>query len=531
MSLSVSRSGQTTTLTFNNNVVLLSVGACTLLGFGSAVRYALQSIQGRKKGRKGEESGGWENATKGDDFREWGGELLKWVTDYRDKCRDIHVISRVEPNYLQKGLPSSAPTTGEPWTAIMSDLDSKILPGLTHWEASNRFFAYFKPHASYPAVLGEMLCAGLNVMGFDWIASPACTELEVVTLDWLGRFLNLPEKFLGSSEGPGGGVIQGSAGESATVVLLAAAVSKQKLQPERTKMVVYVSDQTHAIAQKATMILGIRCHVVKTALENNFEMQAADLEAAIEEDVANGLCPIAAVATTGTTSSCAFDPLVPISAVCKAREMWVHVDAAYGGAYACLEAYKSKFEGLEEVDSFCVNCHKKLLCPFDIAALYVANRRPILDALSLQPEYLRNAHSESGAVVDFEHWQMPLGRRFRSLKLWFVMRRFGTEGLRHHVQNGTVLAKYFASLVEKDEDLEISVPVSLSLVCFRWKGRGEADQQRLLDAVKATGKAFIIHTKLGGKIVIRVACGGVEQTKDDVLGCYEVISRELKKLK
>ncbi|GMH84070.1 hypothetical protein TL16_g09807 [Triparma laevis f. inornata] len=432
---------------------------------------------------------------------------------------------------MQKGLPTSAPTVGEGWQSIMSDLDSKILPGLTHWEASNRFFAYFKPHASYPAVLGEMLCAGLNVMGFDWIASPACTELEVVTLDWLGQFLNLPDKFLGSSEGPGGGVIQGSAGESATVVLLAAAVRKQKAQSERTKMVVYVSDQTHAIAQKATMILGIRCRVVKTSIENRFEMQAADLEAAIEEDVKNGLCPIAAVATTGTTSSCAFDPLVPIAAVCKKRDLWVHVDAAYGGAYACLDKYREKFEGLEEVDSFCVNCHKKLLCPFDIAALYVANRRPILDALSLQPEYLRNAHSESGAVVDFEHWQMPLGRRFRSLKLWFVMRRFGTEGLRFHVQNGCDLADYFADLVEKDEELEISVPVSLSLVCFRWKGRGEEDQQRLLDAVKARGEAFVIHTKLDGRIVIRVACGGVEQTKEDVLGCYNVISRELRRIK
>ena len=298
----------------------------------------------------------------------------------------------------------------------------------------------------------------------------------------------------------------------------------------------YVSDQTHAIAQKATMILGIRCRVVKTSFENGFAMQAADLDKAVEEDVKMGLTPVAAVATTGTTSSCAFDPLVPIAECCKKRGMWLHVDAAYGGAYACLDEMADKFEGLDDVDSFCVNCHKKLLCPFDIAALYVANRRPILDALSLQPEYLRNAHSESGAVVDFEHWQMPLGRRFRSLKLWFVMRRFGAEGMRFHVRNGTVLANYFAGLVEANPELEISVPVSLSLVCFRWKGRGEEDQRRLLDAVKATGKCFIIHTKLDldgsgkGQIVIRVACGGIEQTKEDVKKCYDVINGELQKL-
>jgi len=468
-------------------------------------------------------------ATTPEDFHAWGGKLLKWISDYRSKCRNLPVISRVEPNYLQKALPATAPTTPESYEAIMSDLDTKILPGLTNWEASNKFFAYFKPHASYPAILGETLCAGLNVMGFDWIASPACTELEVVTLDWLARFLNLPEKFLGSSKGPGGGVIQGSAGESATVVLLAAA-KRASSSVERSKMVVYISDQTHAIAQKATMILGLQYRSIKTSPSNNFELQADDLEKQIKDDIKNGLMPIAVVATTGTTSSCAFDPLPPINEVAKKYGLWVHVDAAYGGAYACLDIYREKFVGLEAVDSFCVNCHKKLMCPFDIAALYVANRRPILDALSLQPEYLRNAHSESGAVVDFEHWQMPLGRRFRSLKLWFVMRRFGTQGLREHVQNGVDLANYLAEKVKSSDDFELAAPVSLSLVCFRWKGRGEDDQKKFLDAVKATGDCFIIHTKLDGKIVIRVACGGIEQDKSDIDYCFSVMTKVVRSM-
>ncbi|GMI28291.1 hypothetical protein TrCOL_g13058 [Triparma columacea] len=511
----ISTKGNTLTITLSVSTFTISIGTASALSM-----IAYYYIRPRPTKHK-------YPATTAEDFNAWGGKLLRWISDYRESCRDLPVISRVEPNYLQKALPTSAPNSPESYEAIMSDLDSKILPGLTNWEASNKFFAYFKPHASYPAVLGETLCAGLNVMGFDWIASPACTELEVVTLDWLAQFLNLPDCFLHSSPGPGGGVIQGSAGESATVVLLAAAKRKDA---DRSKMVVYISDQTHAIAEKATMIIGTQFRSIKTSPSNNLTLQADDLEKQIKEDIKKGLTPIAVVATTGTTSSCAFDPLPPINAVAKKYDLWVHVDAAYGGAYACLPEYRDKFVGLEDVDSFCVNCHKKLMCPFDIAALYVANRRPILDALSLQPEYLRNAHSESGAVVDFEHWQMPLGRRFRSLKLWFVMRRFGTQGMREHVKNGVNLAKYLAAKIEASDDFELAAPVSLSLVCFRWKGRSEEDQKKLLDAVKATGDCFIIHTKLDGKIVIRVACGGIEQDEEDIDYCFSVMTKSARAL-
>lgn len=470
-----------------------------------------------------------DDPTDAEDFKSWGVELLTWIADYRKRCRDLPVISRVKPNYLRDMLPESAPTKGEPWGRIMTDLETAIVPGLTHWEASNKFFAYFKPHASYPAVLGELLCAGLNVMGFDWIASPACTELEVVTLDWLAKFLNLPSQFHSCAPGPGGGVIQGSAGESATVVLLAALTRIQQRasgkKPYREDMVVYCSSETHAIVQKSCMILGIgHLRSVQAKEEDAWALTADAIEAAIREDLKVGLVPIAIVGTSGTTSSCAFDPLDELAAVAANYGLWTHVDAAYGGAYACLDELKPKFKGLEMVDSFCVNCHKKLLCPFDIAALYVADRKPILDALSLQPEYLRNAASDSGAVVDYEHWQMPLGRRFRALKLWFVLRRFGTEGLRNHVQRGVDLANCFAGLVEAHPAFEISCPVSLSLVCFRLKDRSEDDQMAFLNDVKATGKCFIIHTKLGGKIAMRFACGGVEQSESDVRRAFDVIA-------
>ena len=335
----------------------------------------------------------------------------------------------------------------------------------------------------------------------------------------------------------GGSVIEGSAGEAAIVVLLAAISRKQAESPgkgvSRDNMVVFSSDQTHAIITKACMVLGIPHHrQVKTSAAHNFAMQAADLKDAIEEEMTLGRVPLAVVATTGTTSSCAFDPLEPISAVCRELGgLWLHIDAAYGGAYACLPELQHLFRGMEHVDSIAVNCHKKLLCPFDLCALYLADRRPVLSALSLQPEYLKNAASESGAVVDYEHWQLPLGRRFRALKLWFVMRRFGTEGMRRHVRLGLEHSAYFASRLAEHPDLfELVVPVSLSLVCFRLRGRSEADMKRFLDNVKATGQCFVIHTKLEGRMVVRVACGGIEQSRNDVSGAFEVILSEARKI-
>eukprot|EP00658_Telonema_sp_P-2_P047060 TRINITY_DN3555_c0_g1_i5.p1 TRINITY_DN3555_c0_g1~~TRINITY_DN3555_c0_g1_i5.p1 ORF type:complete len:526 (+),score=107.89 TRINITY_DN3555_c0_g1_i5:44-1621(+) len=469
-------------------------------------------------------------ATDLEDFSHWGNKMLEWIVKYRSECGDYPVISQVAPNYLRDALPAQMPEQPEPWRDIMSDLDSKIMPGLTHWEASNKFHAYFKPHSSLPAVLGETLCAGINVMGFDWIASPACTELEVVCLDWLAQLLQLPPVFRHSAPGPGGGVIQGSAGESAIVAILAALTRAQEADPSlaRHTMEVVTSDQAHAIITKACMVLGLHCRTVPTSIEHHFAMQPADLEQALQESAAQGFTAVAVVATTGTTSSCAFDPVDQISAVCQVQPqpLWLHIDAAYGGAYACLPEMTSSFIGCEKADSFCVNCHKKLLCPFDLAVLYVRDRAPILSALSLQPEYLRNAQSESGAVVDFEHWQMPLGRRFRALKLWFVMRRFGAEGIREHIRRGMELAGTVEELVRNDGRFEMAVPRSLSLVCFCLKSRDDALLQELLARIKRTGECFVIHTKLADRLVIRFACGGIETNEQEVRDAWAVIAAE-----
>ena len=294
--------------------------------------------------------------------------------------------------------------------------------------------------------------------------------------------------------------------------------------PSRDSMVIICSDQTHAIIKKACMILGIGHYKqIKTTRENNYALSPLDLEEAILEEVSLGHTVTAIVATLGTTSSCAFDPVLEISNVARKYNIWIHIDAAYGGAYACLPELQHLFAGLEYVDSFVVNCHKKLLCPFDISALYVADRKPILEALSLQPEYLKNAASESGTVVDYEHWQLPLGRRFRALKLWFVFRRFGQDKLLKHIRQGIKLSQYFSSLLKTCSDMELVVPVSLSLVCFRLKDKNNDSQKCFIEAIKSSGDCFIIHTKLSDDIVLRFACGGIEQSENDVLKAWSVI--------
>lgn len=470
-------------------------------------------------------------------FKSAGSYLIDWIVKYRRDCRSMPVISTAGHNYLQKVLPGAAPEKGEGWEAIFQDLDKQIVPGLTHWSAPNTFFAYFKPHSAYPAVLAETLCAGLNVMGFDWIASPACTELEVVTLDWLGKFLNLPDKFLSSGKGPGGAVIQGSAGESAIVVILAAILQYEKkckgAPTNRKDLVVFGSSQTHTIIKKACRILGVAYQEIGVDETTDWSLQGRPVESAIQASKKSGKVPIVVVATAGTTSSCAFDDLMGIGSVCQTHGIWLHVDAAYGGAYACLPECAHLFKGLGSVTSFCVNAHKKLLCPFDVSALYLADRHPVVAALKVDSEYLRNEHSDSGAVVDFENWQLPLGRRFRALKLWFVMRRFGTEGLRKHVRKGIELRKTVEGFIQNEyRDLfEIAAKPRLSLVCFRLKHYGDETQLAFLQAIKRTQKCFIIHTKLNQRVVLRFACGGSEQTVEDVTLAWKTIRSVAQDLK
>jgi len=473
-----------------------------------------------------------------DEFRQSAKVLVDWIIDYRKKAPSLPVRSRVEPGYLFKILPTDAPAHGESWDSIMADLDSAIMPGITHWQSPN-FFAYFKPHASYPSVLGELLCAGMNVMGFSWISSPACTELETIVLNWLGRAMQLPDAFLTSGEEKkGGGVIQGSAGEACIVSVLAAkakaldGLEEQARHDAAGKLTMYFSDQAHSVMQNACMILGIeqsRCRVLPTTADDKYALQANVLEEAILQDKSQGLRPFMVVGTMGTTSSCAMDPLKELASVAKQHGMWMHVDAAYGGSYCVCPEFRPYLNGIEDVDSLVINAHKKLLTNFDCAANWFQDRKWLIEALALEPEYLRNKASASGEVIDYKDWQLPLGRRFRALKLWFVMRSYGIEGLRWHIRNGVNLASKFEKWVGEHRLFELVLPRSLALVCFRLKGSEDQNQQ-LLDNVNNTGKIFLIHTKLSGKIVLRLAVGGHEQCEADVASAWDIIQQQAESL-
>jgi len=467
-----------------------------------------------------------------DGFREAGRKMVEWIADYRASCHTRSVLPTVQPGFLSDRLPAFAPAVGAPWETIFRDFEEQILPGITHWE-SPHFFSYFKPHASFPSVLGEFLCAGLNVIGFSWIASPACTELEMVVCDWFAKMLRLPEDFLCRGNGLGGGVIQGTAGESAIVALLAA-VAEQRQKPGFSieKAVVYGSDQAHSILDKACLVVGIPSHhlrKISTNFKQGYALQPDALEKAIVEDEAAGLQPLFLFVTVGTTSTTASDVLPPLTAVAQKKGLWVHLDAAYGGAYAiCPEFRNGLFDGMENVDSVVVNAHKKLMANFDVSLLWTRRRRALLQALSLEAEkneYLRNANSDKGIVIDYKDWQLPLGRRFRSLKLWFVLRSFGAEGLREHIRNGVRLAATFSSWVKEDDRFEVCCPSQFALVCIRLRAGDEASE-RLKDACNNSGKIHFVSTKVEGQTVLRIAIGGLEMSERDIAFAWKVLQEE-----
>uniref|UniRef100_A0A224XGU1 Tryptophan decarboxylase n=1 Tax=Hypericum tomentosum TaxID=1137039 RepID=A0A224XGU1_9ROSI len=435
-------------------------------------------------------------------LRDYGHKMVDFIADYYKTLEEFPVLSQVQPGYLSKLLPHSAPDRPESLQEVLDDVRAKILPGVTHWQSPN-FFAYFPSNSSVAGFLGEMLSAGINMVGFSWITSPAATELEMIVLDWLGKILELPEDFL--STGQGGGVIQGTASEAVLVVLLAARdrvlrrVGKKALE----KLVVYGSDQTHSSLQKASQIGGIHpenCRLLKTDSSTDYALSQESLSAAISEDVSRGLIPFFLCANVGTTSSTAVDPLPALGKIAKAQDLWFHVDAAYAGSACICPEYRHYIDGIENADSFNMNAHKWFLTNFDCSALWVKDRSALIKSLSTNPEFLKNKASEANLVVDYKDWQIPLGRRFRSLKLWMVLRLYGLENLRGYIRNHVSLAKHFEELVAQDTRFEVVTPRRLSLVCFRLRHAGKDEDNsntlnhNLLDAVNSSGKVFISHT-------------------------------------
>ncbi|KAG8489051.1 hypothetical protein CXB51_017055 [Gossypium anomalum] len=464
-------------------------------------------------------------------LREYGHKMVDFIADYYKTIENFPVLSQVEPGYLRNLLPDSAPNQPDSFQHVLDDIQAKILPGVTHWQSPN-YFAYYPSNSSVAGFVGEMLSAGLNIVGFSWITSPAATELEMIVLDWLAKMLKLPEDFL--SAGQGGGVIQGTASEAVLVVLLAARdkvlrrVGKDALE----KLVVYASDQMHSSLQKACQIAGIHpenCRLLKATSSTNYALSPEFLSETISQDLTIGLIPFFLCATVGTTSSTAVDPLLSLGKIAKSNGMWFHVDAAYAGSACVCPEFRHYMDGVEEADSFNMNAHKWFLTNFDCSALWVKDRSALVQALSTNPEYLKNKASQANMVVDYKDWQVPLGRRFRSLKLWMVLRLYGLENLQCYIRNHIKLAKHFENLIAQDPRFEVVTPRIFSLVCFRLlpvrndESHGNKLNHQLLDAVNSTGSAFISHTVLSGKYILRFAVGAPLTEEKHVNAAWKVL--------
>jgi len=464
-------------------------------------------------------------------FRSRGHAVVDWIADYYQRIESFPVLSQVSPGEIRASLPGEAPQRGEPFEDILSDFERLILPGVTHWQSPN-FFAYFPSNASAPSILGDLLSSGLGVQGMLWATSPACTELESHVLDWLVSALGLPEKFLSTKSG--GGVIQDTASSATLCALLAARERATNFESNGAgvmgKLCAYTSTQAHSATEKAIRIAGIGYENLRLIeVDEKFAMSADALAEAMQRDRESGLIPFFVCATVGTTSSNAVDPLPQIGSLCREFGAWLHVDAAMSGTAALCPEFRHIHEGIEYADSYCFNPHKWMFTNFDCDCFYVADRNMLIQTLSVLPEYLRNKATESGSVIDYRDWQIPLGRRFRSLKLWFVLRYYGIEGLQFHIREHVRLAQQFTSWVQEDDRFELAVPPPLNLVCFRLKSSDEANQ-RLMDRLNRSGSLYLTHTRLNNRLTLRLCVGQTNTAERHVQNAWNRIQEEASQL-
>jgi aromatic-L-amino-acid decarboxylase len=464
-----------------------------------------------------------------EEFRARGHELIDWIAEHVEGVAERPVAPDVRPGDVRSRLPAHPPAAPEPWEAVRRDLDEIIVPGLVEWQHP-RFFAYFPSNTSYPSILGELLAAGLGVQGMSWVTSPACTELETLVLDWMAELLDLPATFR-STSATGGGVIQGSASEAALVAILAArhraTAGAVNHDGDTTRLVAYATSQAHSSVEKGLRIAGIgtdRLRVVPH--DRQFRMDAAALAALIDADRAAGLVPCFVCATRGTTSSLAFDPVVAIAPVCRERGVWLHVDGAMSGVAALAPEHRWVNDGLGLADSYCTNAHKWMGVNFDCDLFWTADRGALLGALSILPEYLRSAAAESGAAIDYRDWQIPLGRRFRALKLWMTLRLDGVESIRAMIRRHVELTDRLASEVSKDERFEIVAESPLNLLVLRLVGDdGDGRTDALIERANATGTVQFTRTVLDGRVALRFSIGATATTWDDVAAGWQLLQR------
>ncbi|GAA6616656.1 pyridoxal-dependent decarboxylase [Scytonema sp. NUACC26] len=452
-----------------------------------------------------------------EEFRHWGYQVIDWITNYWENVEKLPVMSQVEPGGIKGKLQETAPQKGESFEAILKDLNEIILPGLTHWQSPN-FFAFFPTGTSAPSVLGELISAGLGVQGMLWATSPACTELETHVLDWLVDMLELPKQFL--SSGTGGGVIQDSASSASLVALLAA---REQAKADISKLVVYISTQTHSSIEKGVKIAGLRLENLRLIeVDSTYAMRTDLLQQCIEADINAGLTPCYLAATIGTTSSHAIDPIPELGEITRKYNIWLHIDAAMSGTAAICPEFRWIHQGLELADSYCFNPHKWMMTNFDCTCFYVRDRAKLTQALSIVPDYLKNQATESGKVIDYRDWQIPLGRRFRSLKLWFVIRYYGIEGLQNYVRKHIALAQEFAEWVKSHSSFELVVNPPLNLVCFRHKGSARVNEV-ILNSLNSSGQLYLTSTQLNQKLTLRMSIGQATTERIHVEQAWKLI--------
>ncbi len=468
-----------------------------------------------------------------EEFRRYGHQLVDWIADFFTNLDAHRVLPAIKPGELRTQLPNAPPQTGEPMPNILADVDRLLMPAMTHWNHPD-FFAYFVSSGSGPGVLAEMLSATLNPNAMLWKSCPAATELEQVTLAWLRQMLGLPETFWG--------IMYDSASIS---IMHAMAAAREELQDltmrehgmagrkELPRLRVYASEHVHSSFDKAALILGLgQAGVRKIAVDERFRMRPEALQHALNEDRAAGWQPMCVAATVGTTSITSIDPIPALAAICKKENVWLHVDAAYGGSAAIIPEMRWVLEGCEHADSFVVNPHKWLFVPLDLSVLFTRKPETLRRAFSLVAEYLRTAQDQE--VENFMDYGIPLGRRFRALKLWFVLRYFGWEGLAARLREHVRLAQQLASWIDTHHDFERMAPAPFSLVCFRAhpsRMQNEEDLNRLnenlLEAVNNTREIFLSHTKLNGRFVLRCAIGGIRTEERHVRRMWEIVQQQL----
>ena len=511
-------------------------------------------------------------------FRSAAHAAVDEIIDYFDTIQDRPVASKVEPGYLRKMLPDGPPDVGEDWNLIQKDIEAKIMPGLMHWQSPD-FMAFFPTASTYPAILGELYSAALSAPGFNWQCSPAMTELEVIVMDWMAKLLHLPESF--QSHTRGGGVIQGSASEATTTVMVAARENyvnraceglngperDAKSTDIRGRLVALGSDQSHSSVAKAAIIAGVRHKAIPTTSKNDYSVTGSDFQKALEECKSEGLEPFHLTTTIGTTPTCAVDDIQAITTINESAKtfppLWIHVDAAWAGAALILEEYAHLTMPFEHVQSFSMNMHKWLLVNFDCSPLFLRDRRNLTDVLSLTPSYVRNQYSDSGLVTDYRDWQIPFGRRFRSLKVWFVLRTYGVNGMKDYLQRHLDLGSKFAGWIESRPDLfKIVTPPAFALTVFTIVPRhvptqaeftelqinieiGAADASKLNESgkeangedlekangltrevyekINASGKVFLSSTMIHDVFAIRVVSANTNANEDSLRSTFKLI--------